>query len=210
MTFDDAMGACGLVAILRGIRPDEAVTIGEILIAEGFRIIEVPLNSPQPLQSIERLVDQLGNRAIIGAGTVLTARQVSDVAATGARLVVSPNTDPDVIKATRRTGMISLPGAATPSEAFSAVNAGAHAVKAFPAEIIPSAAIKAWRAVLPENLPVLPVGGITPDSLSDYRKAGASGFGLGSALYKPGVDAAAIATSAKRFVQAYAALGAPT
>ena len=202
MNFNEALEACNLIAILRGIRPEEAEPIGETLIEAGWRIIEVPLNSPEPLKSIEKLQARFGDRALIGAGTVLTERQVADVAATGARVIISPNANPAVIEATAARGMISLPGVATPTEAFAAIAAGATGVKASPAEAIPPIAIKAWKAVLPKDIPVFAVGGVTPDNMKAYVEAGASGFGIGGALYKPGADVAAIARKARQFIEA--------
>ncbi|WP_105384013.1 2-dehydro-3-deoxy-6-phosphogalactonate aldolase [Neorhizobium alkalisoli] len=202
MTFEEALKACNLVAILRGITPGEVEAVGETLIAAGWRIIEVPLNSPEPLKSIEKLVKRFGEQAIIGAGTVLTPSQVADVAATGSRVIISPNANPEVIRATRAAGMVSLPGVATPTEAFAAIEAGATGVKAFPAESIPPLIIKAWKAVLPKEIPVLAVGGVTPENMTAYSQAGAAGFGIGSSLYKPGTDLATIAERAKKFIEA--------
>ncbi|MGV0911449.1 2-dehydro-3-deoxy-6-phosphogalactonate aldolase [Martelella sp. FOR1707] len=202
MNFNEALEACNLIAILRGIRPEEAEPIGEALIEAGWRIIEVPLNSPEPLKSIERLQARFGDRALIGAGTVLTPAEVADVAATGARVIISPNANPAVIEATAARDLISLPGVATPTEAFAAIAAGATGIKAFPAEAIPPIAIKAWKAVLPKDIPVFAVGGVTPDNMKAYVEAGASGFGIGGALYKPGADVAAIAQKAKQFIEA--------
>jgi 2-dehydro-3-deoxyphosphogalactonate aldolase len=202
MTFEEALKACNLVAILRGITPGEAEAVGEILIEAGWRMIEVPLNSPDPLKSIEKLVKRFGDQALIGAGTVLTPAQVADVAATGARLIISPNANPVVIRASRAADMVSLPGVATPTEAFAAIEAGANGIKAFPAESIPPFVIKAWKAVLPKDLPVLAVGGITPENMATYRDAGTAGFGIGSALYKPGMEISLIAERAKQFINA--------
>lgn len=202
MTFEDALKACNLVAILRGIKPEEAETVGEALIEAGWRIIEVPLNSPEPLKSIELLQKRFGDQALIGAGTVLTPAQVADVAATGAKVIISPNANFEVIKASRARDMVSLPGVATPTEAFAAIEAGATGIKAFPAEAIPPFVIKAWKAVLPKHIPVLAVGGVTPDNMTDYLQAGAAGFGIGSSLYKPGMDVASIAEKARQFITA--------
>ncbi len=202
MTFEEALKACNLVAILRGITPGEVEAVGETLIAAGWRIIEVPLNSPEPLKSIEKLVKRFGEQAIIGAGTVLTPSQVADVAATGSRVIISPNANPEVIRATCAAGMVSLPGVATPTEAFAAIEAGATGVKAFPAESIPPLIIKAWKAVLPKEIPVLAVGGVTPENMTAYSQAGAAGFGIGSSLYKPGSDLATVAERAKTFIEA--------
>jgi 2-dehydro-3-deoxyphosphogalactonate aldolase len=202
MTFEDALKACNLVAILRGIKPEEAEAVGEALIEAGWRIIEVPLNSPEPLKSIELLQKRFGDQALIGAGTVLTPAQVADVAATGAKVIISPNANVEVIKASRARDMVSLPGVATPTEAFAAIEAGASGIKAFPAEAIPPFVIKAWKAVLPKHIPVLAVGGVTPDNMTDYLQAGAAGFGIGSSLYKPGMDVASIAEKARQFIAA--------
>lgn len=202
MTFEEALKACNLVAILRGIKPEEAESVGEVLIEAGWRIIEVPLNSPEPLKSIERLVKRFGDKALIGAGTVLTPAQVTDVAATGAKVIISPNANPAVIKAARAAGMVSLPGVATPTEAFAAIEAGATGIKAFPAEAIPPLIIKAWKAVLPKEIPVLAVGGVTPENMPAYVQAGAAGFGIGSSLYKPGTDIASVAEKARKFIEA--------
>ena len=197
--FGDLFAACPLIAILRGVKPDEVESIAESLIAAGIGIIEVPLNSPDPLASIGRLARRFGKDALIGAGTVLDAGKVAQVAAAGGQLIVSPNTDAAVIGATVKAGLVSLPGYFTPSEAFAALNAGARAIKLFPAEAASPAVLKAQRAVLAKDVPVLVVGGITPEALAPWRAAGASGFGLGSALYKPGQDARTVATQARAF-----------
>ena len=202
-SFERAMAQLPLVAILRGMQPQEAVDLGEALVAMGFALIEVPLNSPEALDSIDRLVGCCGDRALIGAGTVLRSEEVAAVAATGARLIVAPNADPAVIAAAKAHGMVCLPGVATPSEAFRALAAGADGLKAFPAEALPPAAIKAWRAVLPPATPILPVGGIEPASMAAYRAAGAAGFGLGSALYRPGYGPAELTERALAFVTAW-------
>lgn len=200
--FDDAFAHLPLVAILRGVQPDEVVAIGEALVGEGFTIIEVPLNSPEPLESIARLSRALGDRAVVGAGTVLRVADVAAVEATGGTIVISPNANPAVIEEAARRGLVALPGIATPTEAFAALEAGAAALKLFPAEASSPAALKAMRAVLPGDARVLPVGGIAPDTMAPWRAAGAAGFGLGSALYKPGMDADAVATHARAFVSA--------
>lgn len=203
--FRDYLRQCPLVAILRGIRPDEAEAIGEAIFEAGIRIIEVPLNSPDPLASIRRLADRLGGRALVGAGTVLDPGQVAEVAAAGGRLVVSPNSDPAVIGATIAAGLASSPGFFTPSEAFTALAAGAHALKLFPAEAAGPAVAKALKAVLPRHVPLIVVGGIGPDTMQPWLAAGADGFGLGSGLYKPGQSATETAEKARAFV---AGLGA--
>ena len=197
-----ALARCPLVAILRGVKPDEIEPIGAALIDAGFAIIEVPLNSPDPLVSIGRLAHQFGDLALVGAGTVLTATQVMDVNAAGGRLIVMPHADTEVIKAAKAARLAALPGFQTPTEAFAAILAGADAVKLFPAEASPPAVLKAMKAVLPREIPVLPVGGITPERMAAYFDVGAAGFGLGSALYKPGDTPDQVAAAAKRFIAA--------
>ncbi|MEK0085781.1 2-dehydro-3-deoxy-6-phosphogalactonate aldolase [Benzoatithermus flavus] len=199
----DALRELPLVAILRGVRPEEVEAVAQALLEEGFRLIEVPLNSPEPLTSIRRLAARFNDRAVIGAGTVLSPTEAEAVAATGAKLVVAPNMDPAVIRAAKGKGLWCLPGVATPSEAFAALAAGADALKAFPAEGLPPAVIRAWRAVLPKDVPILPVGGIEPTTMTAYREAGAAGFGLGAALYKAGMSVAAVRSRAAAFVQAW-------
>ena len=180
------LAECPLVAIIRGVTPGEAVAIGEVLYEEGIRIIEVPLNSPEPLESIRLLAGALGDRALVGAGTVLDPADVRRVAEAGGRLIISPNTYTPVIEATVAAGLVSMPGYFTPSEAFEAVRAGAHSLKLFPAEAASPAVVKGQLAVLPKHIPLLVVGGITPGNMRPYLEAGAKGFGLGSGLYKPG------------------------
>jgi 2-dehydro-3-deoxyphosphogalactonate aldolase len=200
--LDSAIRRLPLVAILRGLTPADAPSIGAALDGAGFSLIEVPLNSPQPLASIATLVAQLPN-ALIGAGTVLTTAQVREVHAAGGQLIVSPNFDAGVVRLAAQLGMVCLPGVMTPTEAFAALAAGASGIKLFPAELVPPAGVKALRAVLSADTLVLPVGGITPEAMAAYRAAGANGFGLGSALYKPGDDAAAVAAAARRYVAAW-------
>jgi 2-dehydro-3-deoxyphosphogalactonate aldolase len=201
--FDSAFDALPLVAILRGIRPDEAEAIGAVLYESGFRMIEVPLNSPQPLESIARLARSLPADALLGAGTVLSPAAVHDVRQAGGRLIVMPHADTAAIRAAKEAGMFCVPGAATPTEAFAAVHAGADALKLFPAELVTPTLVRAMRAVLPARLRLLPVGGITPEGMAVYRAAGVAGFGLGSALYQPGLDAAAVGTRARAFAGAW-------
>jgi 2-dehydro-3-deoxyphosphogalactonate aldolase len=200
--FADAMKTLPLVAILRGLQPSEALAIGGALVAEGWRLIEVPLNSPQPMASIEKLAATFPD-ALVGAGTVLTTKQVREVQAAGGRLVVSPNYNADVVHAAARLDLVCLPGVATATEAFAALAAGAHGLKLFPAEMIAPIAVKALRAVLSADTVLMPVGGITPAGMEAYRAAGANGFGLGSALYKPGMDAATVAQNARDFIAAW-------
>lgn len=197
-----AMATCPLVAILRGVRPDEIEGIADALVETGFTMIEVPLNSPEPLVSIGKIARRYGPEILVGAGTVLSVTQVDAVKGVGGRLIVSPNVNPQVITHTKREGLLSLPGYATPSEAFAALEAGADALKLFPAEAASPAVLKAQRAVLPQDVPVLAVGGVTPDNLGVWMEAGAAGAGLGSALYKPGRSAADVRAEAARFVAA--------
>ena len=187
------------MAILRGLRPDEAVAVGQALADAGFRVLEVPLNSPQPMESIRRLADALGEHYLVGAGTVMTPAQVEQVAAAGGRLIVMPHADTAVIRAAKAAGMVCVPGVATPTEAFAAIAAGADGLKLFPAEQASPTVLKAWRAVLPPMLPVLPVGGISPDTMAPWVAAGAQGFGIGSALYAPGVEAEEVGRRARAF-----------
>lgn len=195
---------CPLIAILRGIRPDEVVAMGDALIDAGITILEVPMNSPEPCESITRLCESAGTRALVGAGTVIGADAVARVAGAGGRLVLAPDTDTATITAAIDAGMATIPGFFTPSEAFAALNAGAGGLKYFPAEAGSPAALKAMRAVLPRTIPIIAVGGITPENLSAWRAAGADGFGLGSALYRPGTTPAAAAETARRFIDALA------
>lgn len=192
-----------LIAILRGIRPEEAVETGAALIAAGITSIEVPLNSPDPLDSIARLAEAFGDRAQIGAGTVLTPQAVADVAAAGGKLIVSPNMDPAVIAATKRHGMESWPGTFTPTECFAALAAGADGLKIFPANLVGPAGLKAIRAVLPPETRIYAVGGAGAENFADWFAAGADGFGIGTALYKPGQSAAETAAKAARITAAY-------
>lgn len=201
--LDRAFEALPLVAILRGVQPHEVEAIARAVYDEGFRIIEVPLNSPQALDSIRLLSRNLPADAVLGAGTVLSVNAVDEVQAAGGRIIVMPHADVDVIKAAKANGMACVPGVATPTEAFAALHAGADALKLFPAELITPAVMKAMRAVLPKETRLLPVGGVTPDNMEPFREAGAAGFGLGSALYAPGIDAAEAGVRARRFVQAW-------
>ena len=191
---------CPLVAIIRGVSPDEAEAIGDAVFEAGIRIIEVPLNSPDPLKSIERLSRRFGDRALVGGGTVLKGGQVSNVRAAGGRLIVSPCTDIDVIAATASEGLVSMPGYFTPSEAFAAIGAGATALKLFPAEGASPAVLKAQLAVIPKDVPIFVVGGVSPDNMRPWLEAGASGFGLGSGLYKSGQSADETAAKARAYV----------
>jgi 2-dehydro-3-deoxyphosphogalactonate aldolase len=191
---------CPLVAIIRGVTPDEAEAVGEAILAAGINMIEVPLNSPQPFDSIERLAKRLGDAALVGAGTVLDPEDVRRVREAGGRLIVSPNTFAPVITASFEANMISLPGFFTPSEAFEAIRAGATGLKLFPAEAASPKVVGAQLAVLPRDVPLLVVGGISPDNMAPWRAAGAAGFGLGSGLYKPGRSAAETGERARAYV----------
>ena len=200
--FKAAMRELPLLAILRGLKPEEAPAIGDVLVEAGFRLIEVPLNSPQPLDSIATLRKRFPH-AVIGAGTVLTVAEARDVALAGGELVVAPNFDREVVAETVRLGMASLPGILTPTEAFAALKASAHGLKLFPAEIASPAVVKALLAVLPKGTPLIPVGGIGADNMEAWRMAGAAGFGLGSSLYRPGDDAATVRAKAAAIVSAW-------
>jgi 2-dehydro-3-deoxyphosphogalactonate aldolase len=196
----ERLDQCPLIAIIRGVAPDDAEAVGAALHEAGIRIIEVPLNSPDPLRSIERLAATLGDQVLVGAGTVLDVAEVAHVKDAGGRSIVSPNTNPDVIAATAAAGMVSSPGYFTPSEAFAALRAGAHALKLFPAENASPAVLKAQLAVLPKDVRIMVVGGIKPDNMRPWLDAGASGFGLGGGLYQPNQSAEETAAKARAYV----------
>jgi 2-dehydro-3-deoxyphosphogalactonate aldolase len=197
-----------LIAILRGLKPENAEAVGHALVEAGFRIIEVPLNSPEPFRSIEILAKTMPNDVLIGAGTVLEPDLVNGVHDVGGKLIVMPHADVEVIKRAKDLRLICTPGVATPTEAFAALKAGADAIKIFPAEATPPAVVKAWRAVLPKDAIVLPVGGIKPDNMKPYLDAGANGFGLGSALFTPTMSVEEIGRNARDFAAAWQALRA--
>ncbi len=197
-----AIAEMPVVAILRGVTPDEVIDVAQAIYDAGVRIIEVPLNSPEPLESITRLAAHFGERAIVGAGTVLTVEDVGHCRDAGAQIIVSPNMNVNVIRATTDAGMISAPGCLTPTEAFAALEAGAHAIKLFPGELVSAAAVKAMRAVLPKVAVVLVVGGVSPDNALAYRAAGADGFGIGSGIYRAGDSAKQSGSKAAAFVAA--------
>ena len=201
-----ALAQNGLIAILRGLHPQEAAAIGEVLYAAGFRVIEVPLNSPVPYESIRILRDTLPADCLIGAGTVLSPAQVEQVKAAGGQVIVMPHSDPTVLRAAKAAGLFLSPGVATPTEAFAALAEGADVLKMFPAEQMGPAVVKAWLAVLPAGTVLVPVGGITPDNMQAFIDAGVKGFGLGSGLFKPGMTAEQVAANAKAYVAAWKAL----
>jgi 2-dehydro-3-deoxyphosphogalactonate aldolase len=192
-----------LIAILRGLKPENAEAVGHTLVEAGFRIIEVPLNSPEPFRSIEILSKTMPGNVLVGAGTVLDPDQVIGVHDVGGKLIVMPHADLDIIRCAKKNRLVCTPGVATPTEAFAALKAGADAIKIFPAEATPPAVVKAWRAVLPKDALVLPVGGIKPDNMKPYVDAGANGFGLGSALFTPAMSVEEIGRNARDFAVAW-------
>lgn len=202
MELTEWLTRCPLVAILRGIRPEEAEPVGAALEAAGIAIVEVPLNSPQPLDSIARLARRFGERVLVGAGTVMAASQVTEIAAAGGRLIVTPHADAAIVHAAKEQRLLASPGFFTPAEAFAMLAAGADALKLFPAEAANPAVLKALLAVLPPRTAVLPVGGIGPDNMAPWLTAGAAGFGIGSSIYKPGDRPDAVAEKARRLVAA--------
>ena len=206
--FATASRACPLIAILRGITPREAATHAAVLYEAGFRVIEVPLNSPEPLRSIEAIVHALPQKAIVGAGTVMLSSDVDAVLAAGGQLIVMPHSDTEIVAAAKARRLASVPGVASPTEAFQALRFGADTLKMFPFEQLGAKVIKAWRAVLGSGVALIPVGGITPVDVGPLIRAGASGFGLGSALYKPGQAPAVTEANARAFVAALEAAAA--
>ncbi len=201
--FIAAFEACPLIAILRGVTPDEAVEHGQALYAAGLRIVEVPLNSPDPLASIAALRKALPDEVLVGAGTVLRPAFVEDVSRAGGELIVMPHGDIEIIRAAKQLGMACAPGVATPTEAFAALASGADVLKMFPAEQLGTAVVKAWRAVIAKRVPLVPVGGVTPENMAAQVAAGANGFGLGSALYRAGQQASVTAERAQAFAAAW-------
>ncbi len=197
-----ALAELPLVAILRGLAPENAFGVGQVLVDAGFRIIEVPLNSPRPFESIALFAKAFGPRALVGAGTVLRTEDVAHVKDAGGRLIVMPHGDTAIVREAKNQGMICVPGVATPTEGFAALGAGADGLKMFPAEAMPPAVVKARRAVFPPKTLLLPVGGITPERMTAYIAAGASGFGLGSALFAPNMMPAAVRERAQAFLTA--------
>jgi len=204
MDMKDWLARCPLVAILRGVKPDEVEAIGDALMDEGIAIIEVPLNSPHPMESIRRLAVRCAGRALVGAGTVIDPADCARIAAAGGQLIVTPHADPEVVRAAKAAGMFAVPGFFTPGEAFALLKAGADGLKLFPAEAASPAVIKALLAVLPKGTPVLPVGGIDAGNMAAWRAGGAAGFGIGSAIYKPGDAAEIVAGKARALAAALA------
>jgi 2-dehydro-3-deoxyphosphogalactonate aldolase len=192
-----------LIAILRGLAPEEAAAVGAALVEAGIGALEVPLNSPLPFESLQRLSACLPEGVALGAGTVLSAEDVERAVGHGARFIVAPNFDAEVVRAAKRAGVLSMPGVATPTEGFAALAAGADVLKLFPAEQMPPAIVKAWRAVMPAGTLLYPVGGIDAENIAAYRRAGADGFGVGSAIYRPGTGPEAVADAARRLVTAF-------
>lgn len=202
MTLGDALMKMPCVAILRGMGPAEAPAMGKALVNAGFTIMEVPLNSPEPYRSIEILAEAHGDTAIVGAGTVLRAEEVARVADAGGRIIVSPNFDEEVVRATKRCGLFSMPGVLTPTEAFRALDAGADALKIFPGDLISPKVVGAMRAVLPKDTLVCVTGGVSVANIGEWLAGGSSGVGIGSALYKSGKSAEAVEADAMRFAEA--------
>jgi 2-dehydro-3-deoxyphosphogalactonate aldolase len=206
MNLADYLSPLALVAVLRGITPEEIPAIADGLCGEGFRILEVPLNSPRPFESIRLLAERCGDRCLVGAGTVLDPADVARVRAAQGNLVVMPHADAAVVREAKRHDMVCLPGVVTPTEAFAAIAAGADALKMFPAEAMVPAALRAWRAVLPKQTLVFAVGGIRPDNMSAWWAEGAAGFGTGSNLYRPGADPVHVRAQAAAYAKAFRAL----
>jgi 2-dehydro-3-deoxyphosphogalactonate aldolase len=201
--FDEAFAACPLIAILRGLTPEEAEDVGEALVAAGISILEVPLNSPRPLESIRKLAIRLAGRAVVGAGTVYRVPDVDAVAEAGGRIIVSPNANPAVIARSKALGLVSAPGVMTPTEAWTALEAGADVLKLFPGEMIAPAVVRAMAAVLPKGTRLVLVGGVGTGNMTDYAGTPIAGFGIGSALFKPGFDAATVGQKARAFMAAF-------
>lgn len=201
--FDDFFARLPLIAILRGLRPEEAAAVGDSLVEAGFGLIEAPLNSPEPLRSIKLLADRLKGRAMVGAGTVMRAEEVEAVAEAGGQMIVSPNSNPGVISRARALGLVSLPGCVTPTEAAIALDAGAHALKLFPGELVTAASARAMAAVLPAGTRLILVGGVSIANLPQWVGGAVHGFGIGSALFKPGMGVAEIGAQAQAFIAAY-------
>ncbi|CCN49730.1 putative phospho-carbohydrate aldolase [Vibrio nigripulchritudo MADA3029] len=206
--LNDTLSDCGLVAILRGVKPEEVECYAEVLAEGGIHLIEVPMNSPQPLNSIQKLAMRFGKQSLVGAGTVMSKQQIDEVSEVGGKLIVMPHTDEALIRYALSKKLIPIPGVATPSEAFKAINAGAYVLKLFPAEQVLATGLKAWKAVIPPNIKILPVGGITPETMAPFLKAGAEGFGLGSRLYRPGISLSEFSQNVDAFVSQWQKLSA--
>jgi len=203
MRFEDAAKACGIVAILRGVTPGEVEGIGDALHDAGIRVVEVPLNSPEPFRSIAALAARFQGRMVVGAGTVLDVDSVDKLKSAGGEISVSPDCNPQVIGRAVELGLVPLPGVFTPTEAFTAVRAGARHLKLFPAEAASPKTVKAWKAVLPRDVNIYAVGGVTPANMKDWADAGCAGFGIGSNIYKPGMSADDVGKAAREFVAAW-------
>jgi 2-dehydro-3-deoxyphosphogalactonate aldolase len=203
MQLNEALHACGIIAILRGVTPGEVVAVGEALYASGVRIVEVPLNSPDPFDSIAKLAQAFKGRMVVGAGTVLSIQDVNMLKQSGGSISVSPDCNPETIARAIAVGLDPLPGVFTPTEAFTAIRAGSQHLKLFPAEVASPSTVKAWRAVLPRHIQVHAVGGVTPSNMAEWLACGVSGFGIGSSLYKPGMSINAVAESAATLVAAW-------
>jgi 2-dehydro-3-deoxyphosphogalactonate aldolase len=203
MNIETALDACGIIAILRGVTPAEAVAVGDALYTSGIRIVEVPLNSPDPFTSIKNLSQHFSGKMVVGAGTVLSVQDVNMLKESGGSISVSPDCNPDVIGRAKALGLEPLPGVFTPTEAFAAIRAGANHLKLFPAEAASPTTVKAWRAVLPKHVMVHAVGGVTPANMSEWLACGVSGFGIGSSLYKPGMSLDDVSASATTLVSAW-------
>ncbi len=203
MKLNHALETCGIIAILRGVKPDDVSAVAEALFAAGVRIVEVPLNSPDPFSSINTLAKNFAGRMVIGAGTVLSTQDVNLLKESGGTISVSPDCNPETIARAIALGLDPLPGVFTPTEAFAAIRAGARHLKLFPAEAASPTTVKAWRAVLPKDIKVHAVGGVTPQNMGEWLACGVSGFGIGSSLYKPGMSITAVAESANTLVAAW-------
>ena len=206
MTFADAMSECGLIAILRGITTAEVEAVGQALVEAGIRVAEIPLNSPDPFASIEKMAKAFKGKLVVGAGTVLSVQDVNLLKAHGGQISVSPDCNEAVIARAKELGLEPVPGVFTPTEAFAAIRAGATHLKLFPAEAASPLTVKAWRAVLPKHVKLYAVGGVTPANMQGWVGAGVAGFGIGSNIYKQGATAAEVAKSAKEFITAWRAL----
>ncbi|ARD22243.1 2-dehydro-3-deoxy-6-phosphogalactonate aldolase [Shewanella japonica] len=205
ISLTDALKELPLVAILRGVTPEEVIAIADVLVAAGYRVIEVPLNSPNPYESIKRLSEKYGESVVIGAGTVVSKEQVDLVKEAGGRIIISPHADIDIIQYSKKLSLYSVPGFLNPTEAYAAINAGADSLKLFPADTVGPKGLKAMSVVLPKEMPILPVGGVSPSTMKAFLDAGASGFGLGSGLYKAGMSAEQTKQNALSYVEGFQA-----